>query len=275
MDRIIFFRMAKNRIYVSNHKVQIFRQVSDPFVLYYIQLCGNAEQMEPMQLCKEMYKAFGQLQDRYRKKEEGMDTYLLYEPGFEEWLEQRGTIRGWTKEWNYPVYQDFATPENLQWILQKIPKDLYPEKAYVLGTGMGMERWLPYVAGKVHHIRFYLEFATKGVEDLQEMLLEEYGMLTEVLLTGAGEFRKLRLRSEVPVLVIDFSGQEFIAVSGLKRGSIWVDMNASEAQRHATEDRFTGVHYYSLRTVCKREMQQTLDIGTKFAYNTDVKIGTL
>ncbi|MBR6664153.1 MAG: hypothetical protein IKL22_00360 [Lachnospiraceae bacterium] len=267
--------MTKNRKEMPAHKVQIFRQVSGPFVLYYLQLCGCYEQMEPESVCKEMYKAFEHFQDRYRKKEEGMDTYLLYEPGFEEWLEQKGTVRGWTKEWKYPVYQDFATPENLQWILKQIPKNQYPDKAYVLGTGMGMGEWLPLVAGKVHHIRFYLEFATRGVEELQEMLLEEYGMLTEVLLIGAGEFKKLRLRSEEPVLVIDFSGQESIAVSGLKKGSIWVDMTASDAKRHATEDRFTGVHYYSLRTVCKRDMQQPLDIISKFAYNTDVKIGTL
>lgn len=255
--------------------MQIFRQVSEPYILYYIQLCGNAEQMEPMQLCKEMHKAYSHFQDRYRKKEDDMCTYLLFDPAFEKWLENKGAAEIWPGEWKCSVYQDFASPENMQWILRQIPKEQYPYKAYVLGNGMGMEKWISYVAGKVHHIRFYLEFATKGVEELQEMLLEEYGMLTEVLLIGAGEFKKLCLRSEEPVLVIDFSGPESIFVSGLKRGSIWVDMNASEDKRHAMEDRHTGVHYYSLMTVCKREMLQTLDIGSKFAYNTDVKIGTL
>ena len=260
---------------MTDHKVQIFRQVSDSFVLYYLQLCGCHEQMEPEAVHKEMYKAFQHFQDRYRKKEEGMRTYLLYEEGFEKWLRQKDAFESWPKEWKYPMYQDFATPANLQWILQQIPKQQYPYKAYVLGTGMGMKEWVPFVAGKVHHIRFYLEFATKGMEDMQEMLLEEYGMLTEVLLIGAGEFKKLRLRSEEPVLVIDFSGQETIAVNGLKRGSIWVDMYASETKRHAMEDRYTGVQYYSFKTVCKREMLQTLDIISKFAYNTDVKIGRL
>ena len=120
---------------------------------------------------------------------------LLYEEVFEKWIRQKEASEVWAKEWKYPAYQDFATPANLQWILQQIPKHQYPYKAYVLGTGMGMEEWLPYVAGRVHHIRFYLEFATKGMEELQEMLLEEYGMLTEVLLIGTGEFQKLRLRS--------------------------------------------------------------------------------
>jgi len=260
---------------MTHHKVQIFRQVSDPFVLYYLQLCGCYEQMEPETVCKEMYKAFQHFQDRYLRKEEDMRSYLLYEEGFEKWLRQRDASEVWSKEWKYPMYQDFATPANLQWILQRISKNQYPYRAYVLGTGMGMEEWLPYVAERVHHIRFYLEFATKGMEELQEMLLEEYGMLTEVILIGAGEFKKLRLRSEEPVLVIDFSGQESVAVSGLKKGSIWVDMDAVETKRHAMEDRYTGVHYYSFKTVCKREMLQTLDISSKFAYNTEVKIGRL
>lgn len=260
---------------MTDHRIQIFRQVLGPFVLYYMQLCGCHEQMEPEAVCKEMYKAFHHFQDRYRKKEEGMFTYLLYEEVFEKWIRQKEASEVWAKEWRYPAYQDFATPGNLQWILQQIPKHQYPYKAYVLGTGMGMEEWLPYVAGRVHHIRFYLEFATKGMEELQEMLLEEYGMLTEVLLIGTGEFQKLRLRSEEPVLVIDFSGQESVVVSGLKKGSIWVDMDAAEPKRHAIEDRYTGVKYYSFKTVCKREMLQTLDISSKFAYNTDVKIGRL
>jgi hypothetical protein len=140
---------------------------------------------------------------------------------------------------------------------------------------MGIRDWLSDVASRVNQIEFYVEVATKGMEELQEMLLEEYGMLTEMHLITGGEFSKLRLKSEEPVLVIDFSGQEAISVLGLPSGSIWVDMDAVEAKRHTMEDRRTGVQYLSLKTIWKREMLQTLDIISNFAYNTGVKIGRL
>ena len=75
------------------------------------------------------------------------------------------------------------------------------------------------------------------------------------------------------MLVVDFAGMVPISVLGLKKGSIWVDMDAVESKRHTIEDRPCGLQYYSLKTIWRREMIQTLDIIGNIAYNTDVKIG--
>lgn len=273
MDRIIFFSMAKGKKEIAKYKVQIFREMSERFTIYYIQLCGWPVQEQVSLVRGEMLKAFQRLQERYLKKEEGMHTYLDFEESFEKWLMQMEVREEWQKGWKYPIYHDFSTPANLQYILEKIQRTELPQKAYVLGNGIGLNEWIPYVASRVNTISFYLEFATKGMEELQETLLEEYGMLTEINLTARGEFSKLRLRSEEPVLIIDFSGKLPISVLGLKKGSIWVDMDAVDKKRHLIEDRRTGVQYLSLKTIWKREMIQTLDIISKFAYNTEVKIG--
>lgn len=275
MDRILFFTVAKGRKEIPGHKVQIFRSQMEPFVVYYFQLCGYPQSQEYPAVLGEMQKAYSHMQERFTKREEALHTYLTFDEGFEKWLVDGESMEEWLDAWGHPLYYDFANGENLRWMLEKAVPKVWPGKAYILGSGIGIRDWIPLIADKVNTIEFYLEFTTKGVEELQEMLLEEYGMLTRVHLTTGREYAKLHLRSEEPVLVIDFSGREPMSVFGLKRGSVWMDMDASEAKRHAMEDRHTGVQYYSLKTIWKREMLQTLDIISKFAYNTDVKIGRL
>lgn len=275
MDRILFFSVAKGKKEISGHRVQIFRSQMEPFVVYYFQLCGFPQAQDYPLVLGEMQKAYQHMQERFLKKEENIQTYLTFDEGFEKWLFQSEGMETWLNAWGHPLYYDFANGENLEWMLKKTEPKVWPGRAYILGSGIGIRDWISLIADKVNAIEFYLEFATKGVEELQEMLLEEYGMLTRVHLTTGGEYTKLRLHSEEPVMVIDFSGRAPVSVFGLKKGSIWVDMDAVEEKRHAMEDRRTGVKYYSLKTIWKREMLQTLDIISKFAYNTDVKIGKL
>ena len=275
MDRILFFSVAKGRKEIPGYKVQIFRSQMEPFVVYYLQLCGYPQAQEYPLVLGEMQKAYQHMQERFTKKEEAFQTYLTFDEGFEKWLTDSDGMEEWLNAWGHPLYYDFATGENLEWILKKAVPKVWPGKAYILGSGLGIRDWIPLIANKVNTIEFYLEFATKGVEELQEMLLEEYGMLTRVHLTTGREYTQLSLRSEEPLLVIDFSGKEPVSVLGLKKGSVWIDMDASSVKCHAVEKRRTGVEYYSLKTIWKREMLQTLDIISKFAYNTDVKIGRL
>ncbi len=275
MDRILFFTVAKGRKELPGHRVQIFRSQMEPFVVYYLQLCGYPQAQELPLVLGEMQKAYHHMQERFAKKEEVIRTYLTFDEGFEKWLADSGGMEEWLNAWGLPMYYDFATGENLEWMIKRAMPMVWPGKAYILGSGIGIRDWIPLIADKVDNIEFYLEFATKGVEELQEMLLEEYGMLTRVHLTTGREYTSLRLQSEEPVLVIDFSGREPMSVFGLKKGSIWMDMDSSEAKRHYMEDRRTGIKYYSLKTIWKREMLQTLDIISKFAYNTEVKIGKL
>lgn len=240
--------------------------------MYYLQLSGEAKPEAYEDILGEMQKALDRLESRYCRKEEKAHSYLVYEEEFGKWLRNLGKEREWQERWKLPVYSDYHQTENLKLLLQHIPGQSRPKKALILGSGIGMQEWLPLIAGQVQELELYVEFMTKGVERLQEELCEEYGMLMQVRLVAPGDFTRVRLHSTEPVLVIDFSGSKAISVLGLKRGSIWVDMDSIEAKRHLIEDRWTGLQYLSLKTIWKREMLETLDTINKFAYNTEVKI---
>lgn len=273
MDRILYFRKVKGRNDIPSYRVNIFRSKQGNFVIYYLQLTGEAAEAELMDICGEMQKGLQRLLLRYRKEEENLNSYLVYEEPFEKWLKDMEKEQEWQQLWDRPLYSNFYQTANLRELLQYIPGKAWPKKALILGSGMGMQEWLPYIAGHVQDMELYLEFVTKGVEALQEELCEEYGMVTQVKLVVPGEFYKERLRSAEPVVVIDYSGTRPISVLGLAKGSIWVDMDSAEAKRHLIEDRRTGLTYISLKTIWKREMSETLDTISNFAYNTEVKIG--
>lgn len=268
MDRILYFRKAKGRNDSPTYRVNLFRNKQGEFCVYYLQLSGEAAAEELEDIFGEMQKALARMELRGQKEEENLHTYLMYEDSFEKWLKAMDKESAWQALWDLPIYSDYHHTENLKILINQLPKKGLPTKALILGSGIGMQEWLPFIAGKVQHIELYLEFMTKAVEELQEDLCDEYGMVAQIQLVAPGEFQKIRLRSNQPVLIIDYSGDKPISVLGLAKGSIWVDMDSVEAKRHLIEDRRTGLQYFSLKTIWKREMLETLDIISKFAYNT-------
>jgi len=73
-----------------------------------------------------------------------------------------------------------------------------------------------------------------------------------------------------PSLVLDFSEADRIATADVPRGSIWLDMAASEEKRRRIEDRNTGIRYFSLKKEWKQPQKALnhLDTTSKNGYNT-------
>lgn len=264
MDRILYFRLKKNKFISGSPRLQVFCTRAVGKEIFYLQVCGypDAEELELLQ--EEMCKAVNRLASRQRRMGTEQTSYLMYEDGFEKWLVSLQKEDTWRKMWKLPVYSDYYNVDNLKWMLEAIPQDAAFVNALILGSGIGMQDWLPLIAPRVRSITFYLEVITGSFEILREQLCEEYGLITQVHLMAPGELRKQKLRYTEPVLVIDFSGKNPISVLGLAKGSIWLDMDSVEAKRHAIEDRRTGVNYLSLKNLIQREMSETLDTISNF-----------
>lgn len=243
--------------------------------IFYLQVCGYPSMDSVLQVKDEMQKAVDRLLSYTKKQESFAHTCLVYEDSFVKWLESVRYEKEWRRLWRLPMYADYHTGDNLQRMLDTISKEDFPREAWILGYGPDMKEWLPRIAEKVRSLTIYVEFMTKGLENLLEELEEDFGLVAQVQLVPPGELRKQRLRSMQPVLIVDYSGSEVISVVGVSKGSVWLDMDSIEAKRHSMEDRRTGISYISLKNLWKREMSQTLDTVGNFEYNTEVKIDRL
>lgn len=275
MDRILYFRIIGKKEYTKNYRIQVFRKEVLGMDIIYLQICGYPSMDSVLTVKDEMQKAVDRILSQTRRQEVILATHLVYEEGFQEWLKSMRYEKEWRRLWYAPVYTDYHAKENVQRMLQMLSKEQFPQEAWILGQGPGMEEWLPTIARQVRNLTFFTEFVTKGFEDMLEELEENFGLVAQVRLVTPGEWKKQRLRSLQPVLVIDFSGEEVIPVTRLGRGSIWVDMDSVDDKQHAMEERRAGVVYFSLKNLWIREMLQTLDTVGNFEYNTEVKIGRL
>lgn len=110
-----------------------------------------------------------------------------------------------------------------------------------------------------------------GEEELVEELYEQYGLAVSVrLLEAEAAYRRLPMDCRFPVAVLDFSAQDRVSGGDIPKGSLWLDMGASEGKRVCLERRGTQLEYVSL----KKEWEQPqkalikLDTGRKSSYNT-------
>lgn len=275
MDRILYFRIIGKKEYTKNYRIQVFRKEVLGMDIIYLQICGYPSMDSVLSVKDEMQKAVDRILSQTRRQEVILATHLVYEEGFQEWLKSMRYEKEWRRLWHAPVYTDYHAKENVQRMLQMLSKEQFPQEAWILGQGPGMEEWLPTIARQVRNLTFLTEFVTKGFEDMLEELEENFGLVAQVRLVTPGEWKKQRLRSLQPVLVMDFSGEEVIPVTRLGRGSIWMDMDSVDDKQHAMEERRAGVVYFSLKNLWIREMLQTLDTVGYFEYNTEVKIGRL
>lgn len=280
MDRILYFRTVGKKEYTDHYRVQVFRKEVCDRDIFYLQVSGRPSVDCVLQVKDEMQKALNRLLTLGRQQEEYPPTYLVYEDSFEKWLESVRYEKEWRRLWSTPMYTEYHDKENLRQMLEAVfgkngQSVDWPKEALVLGYGPDMQEWLPWIAGHLRSLTFFVEFVTKGFEELLADTEEEFGLVPQVKLTAPGELRKQRLRSAEPILVIDYSGNVAISVTGISRGSIWLDMDSVETKRHSMEDRRTGITYVSLKNLWKREMSQTLDTIGNFEYNTEVKIDRL
>lgn len=187
--------------------------------------------------------------------------YQVWDRSFHGYLQRHRLAGEWLRVWRVPVFDHYGSVQ-LRTLMRNVEGWQKLSQIVILGYHPGILDCIPQLARRAREIHFYLDYEPKGMEETQDRIDEEYGLVTQWRIledrAQADEERKtphypglgryLR-RYEVPCLVIDCTGAADIPMTGLRPGSMWWDMGAMEEKRHLLEDRPLGVRYVSLRTL--------------------------
>lgn len=192
--------------------------------------------------------------------------YQVWDRSFQGYLQRRQLTGEWLRVWHIPVFDRYGSGQ-LQTLMRNVEGWQKLTQIVILGCNPEILDCMPQLARRARQIHFYLDYEPRDMEEMQEQMDEEYGLVTrwqilesraeedgqeetpegkEPLYPGLSHYLR---RYEVPCLVIDFTDAAGIPMTGLRPGSMWWDMGALEEKRHLLEDRPLGVRYVSVRTL--------------------------
>lgn len=193
--------------------------------------------------------------------------YQVWDRSFQGYLQRHRLVGEWLRVWRIPVFEQYGSGQ-LQTLMRNVEGWQKLSQIVILGYYSGILDSMPQLARRAREIHFYLDYEPRDMEEAQEQIDEEYGLVTQWRILepqedpgqqdeeaaerrgphypGLGQYLR---RYEVPCLVIDCTDAAGIPMTGLRPGSMWWDMGAMEEKRHLLEDRPLGVRYVSMKTL--------------------------
>lgn len=194
--------------------------------------------------------------------------YTVYGEEMEQKRLPEGSGGLWHQLWRLPELTDFREEAFARELLSQCRLPHY----LVVGWHDTVPELLWERARHMKSLRFLVEKPVDELEDFAEAVDEEYGLavtvqeLPETDGDGRSAFKKARPVCPVPAVVLDFSGDARLLTDQVARGSVWLDMDASEEKRRRIEGRDTGLLYFSMKKLWKQAGM--LDTMGKNRYNT-------
>ncbi len=154
--------------------------------------------------------------------------------------------------------KDFRGYAQRFWVEQLLPQAVQPHFV-ILGMAPCLFEVIEACARRMKSLRWILpeEDCDEELQGFVEDFCTEYGLAIMLEPFGsAAALKRLRLVCGQPVNVLDFTGEAYMAVSDVPKGSVWLDMFSVEEKRRRIAARGGGILYVSLKekwkTVQKR-----------------------
>lgn len=205
--------------------------------------------------------------------EEYSDRWCVYDRSVREVLFGDNPVAAlWQREWRT---EEFAGYAELRWI-RPLMSRLESPYFVVLGTAPCIPQLLQQCAGRMKSLKWVIE-ETYGqahreeLEDFAENFYQEQGLaVTMELVQGRHGFERMQLLCREPANILDFTGEDKISVGWAAKGSIWLDLWASEEKCRRITQRSAGICYFSLREKWRQTQKigHYLDTVNKNEYNT-------
>lgn len=193
------------------------------------------------------------------------ESYCVYE----EALKKTDFHKLWQQYCSFPEFHDYMQDtwaEPLLWYAQH-------SSYLILGNAFCLPDFLWRKAERMKSLQWILpgKQYTEELAAFEEDICQEFGLAIDMhVLKSPEEYRRVRLKSKLPVNIIDFSGEERLQTADLPSESIWLDMSSMEEKRRRIEDRKNPMRYFSLKKQWKQPQKgrDYLDTISKNGYNT-------
>ncbi len=175
------------------------------------------------------------------------ESYCVYE----EALKKTGFHKLWQQYCSFPEFQDYMQDTWSEPLLQYVEHPSY----LILGNAFYLPDFLWKKAERMKSLQWILpgKQYTRELAEFEEDICQEFGLTIDMrVLQSPEEYRRVRLRSKLPVNIIDFSGEERLQTAELPSESIWLDMSSMEEKRRRIEDGKCPMRYFSLKKQWKQ-----------------------
>lgn len=185
-------------------------------------------------------------------------TYCVYE----DFLREKIDTGLWHECWKLPLFREY---QDLIWAEELMKYGVW-DSLFILGYAPCVTELLYKYAGKLRNVKWILkpEQFEEPVQEFVEEVYEEYGLVISLQLLEPNEhWASVRLKTAIPVNVLDFTGEEKVSAYDLAGGSVWLDMDSLAGKEWRMKTRNPQITYCSL----KKQWAQLDTIG-KNRYNT-------
>lgn len=119
--------------------------------------------------------------------------YQVWDRSFQRYLQRHQLTREWLRVWRIPVFDGWGVSEQLSILMKWTEGWQKLSQILVLGYDPGLLVWLPELARRSRGIHFYLDYAPRDMEEIQDWIYEEYGLMTQwQVLEGGAEAGTVR-----------------------------------------------------------------------------------
>lgn len=152
----------------------------------------------------------------------------------------------WRQIWDIPEFGDY---QKIRWV-RPLLEDVRHSHFILLGAADGIPEILARFARQMKSLQWYIkeEDMSEDVQSWVDDFYEEYGLAPALReLAGENAFKRLKLKSEAPACVLDFSKESKLFAGNLAEGSIWLDFCSVDEKALRMTRQAPGVRYVSLK----------------------------
>lgn len=165
----------------------------------------------------------------------------------------------WQKHFPVAEFHGYTQQFWVEQVFTQAMRSQLPPHFVILGTAPGLPQILEAHVRRMKSLRWFLPSAewNEELSVFVEDFYTEYGLAIELqLVEDEAALKRLRPFSRESVNIVDFTGENFMAVSAAPEGSVWLDMYSVEEKRRRILAKGKKITYFSMKEIWKNAQKR-------------------